>query len=336
MAKNQNALKRYKVILKALSRQGKHSSNQIYIACQNSGLTCSYRTIQKDLEDLRDDFTIFDKDLKIHYDKSSKKWYSEGIPKEVFSALEFNEDEATALIFYAKTIKQYREYPIFKEISNAIKKVIESSNASDEVKELFENENLLETERYESISGVEFITDVLNSINKRLTLQIEYQKFDGDKVKIYEFNPVLLKEDKQMWYTIGKKKNKDRFITLALDRVKSLKITDENYTPINFNSEEYFKHSFGITVTPDNPQDVVISFTPEQGNYLRTLPIHSSQEVLIDNEIEFKIKLTVIPSYEFYSKIRSYGEQAKIISPKHIVERIKASFSNALNNYKSN
>lgn len=336
MAKNQNALKRFKVILRVLSRKGQHSSNQIHSACENSGLNSSIRTIQKDLEDLRDDFTIFDKDLKIHYDKISKKWYSDGIPKEVFSALEFDEDEATALIFYAKTIKQYRDYPIFKEISNAIKKVIESSNASDEVKELFENENILETEKYESINGVEFITDILNSINKRLSLQIEYHKFDGDKVKKYEFNPVLLKEDKQMWYIIGKKKNKDSFITLALDRIKSIIVTEETFDPINFNSEEYFKHSFGITVTTDDPQDVVISFTPEQGNYLRTLPIHTSQEVLIDNEIEFRIKLTVIPSYEFYSKIRSYGEQAKIISPKHIAEGIKASFSNALSNYKAN
>src|SRR5690554_7159347 len=112
MAKNQNALKRYKVILQVLSRKGKYSSNHFHNACENSGLNCSLRTIQKDLEDLRDDFTIFDNDLKIHYDKSSKKWYSQGIPKEVFRTLEFDEDEATALIFYAKTIKQYREYPI--------------------------------------------------------------------------------------------------------------------------------------------------------------------------------------------------------------------------------
>lgn len=335
MAKNQNALKRYGVILKVLSRSGQHTSKQIHIACENSGVKGSYRTIQKDLEDLRDDESIFGRNLNIQNDEKTKKWYSEGIPKEIFNAIELEDGEATALLFYAKTMNQYREYPIFKEMSVAIKKVIDSSNVSDEVKELFEKESLLETEKHEPINGIELITDILYAINNRNTLIIEYQKFDGDQVKTHEYKPILLKEDKQMWYIIGENVKYGSLMTLALDRIKSLTVSDDIFDPIEFNSDEYFRHSFGVTISNEEVVDVVISFTPFQGNYLRTLPIHSTQKILIDDKNEFRIQITVIPSYEFYSKIRSYGEQAKIISPTSIVNFIQTSFNEAIANYKS-
>ncbi len=335
MAKNQNALKRYGAILKVLSRSGQHSSKQIHIACKNSGIKCSYRTIQKDLEDLRDDETIFGQSLNIHNDEKTKKWFSEGVPKAIFRAIELEDGEATALLFYAKTMNQYRDYPVFNKMSNAIRKVLESSNVSDEVKELFEKKSLLETEKHEPINGIELITDILHAINSRNTLTIEYQKFDGDKIKTHEYNPILLKEDKQMWYIIGKNLKKNGFITLALDRIKSLAVSDKIFDVIEFNSDEYFKYSFGVTISDAEPVDVVISFVPFQGNYLRTLPIHSTQKILVDDENEFIIQITVIPSYEFYSKIKSYGEQAKIISPANIADIIQKSFSEAITSYKS-
>jgi len=334
MARNQLAIPRYRIILRTLARKGKHASKDIHLACVNCGIDTELRTIQNDLNRLRDDETIFGKSLNIKYDKKSKKWYSENIPKEIFNALELEDGEATALLFYAKTMNQYRDYPIFKEMSVAIRKVIDSSNVSDEVKELFEKDSLLETEKHEPINGIELITDILKAINTRNVLIIEYQKFDG-KLKTYEFKPVLLKEDKQMWYIVGVNVGSLEIRTLALDRVKSLIVNNKTFNSIQFNSEEYFKYSFGITVSAKEPIDVIISFSKYQGNYLRALPIHPTQLILVDDETEFKIQITVIPSYEFYSKIRSYGEQAKIISPAYVSDIIKRSFSDAITNYES-
>lgn len=334
MAQNQVALSRYRVILKKLTRPGQHSSEQILQACINSGIDTKLRTVQKDLNDLRDDAAIFGHELNIHYDQKSKKWFSEGIPKEIFASIELEKGEITALLFYAKTINQYSGYPIFSEMTNAIKKVIDNSNISSNVKELFEKDAFLETEKHLPLKGIELIADILDAIHNRNLLIIKYQRFDGDEIKTHELRPVILKEDKQMWYIIGKNAKYDSLMTLALDRIKSLKITEQIFEPIEFNSEEYFKYSFGITVSDEEPIDVVISFTPEQGNYLRTLPIHSTQCILVDNKNQFKIKIRVIPSYEFYSKIKSYGEQAKIVSPANIAAEIKSSFAKAIHRYK--
>lgn len=335
MAQNQQAIPRYRAILKVLRRSGKHSSKDIHQACINSGIDAKYRTIQKDLQDLRDDPTIFGRELKIKDDPKTKKWYSEGLPKEIFTLLELEDEEVTALLFYAKTMNQYSDYPLFQEMSKAIRKVIDTANIPENLKQLFEAKTILETEKHKPINGVELIPDILHSIHQRKKMIVEYQKFDRDKVKKHEFRPVLLKEDKQMWYVVGKNIKYDDFMPLALDRIVSLTTTDESFEPIKFDSEEHYKYSFGITVPKEEPIDVIISFTPEQGNYLRTLPIHSTQQIIIDDENEFKIQVTVIPSYEFYSKIRSYGEQAKIISPESLINVIQSSLSKALNRYKS-
>jgi predicted DNA-binding transcriptional regulator YafY len=334
MAKNQMALPRYKVILKTLKRAGQHASKDIHIACINSGIDVSLRAVQKDLQNLRDDESIFGRNLNIHNDPKTKKWYSDGIPKEIFTLLELKDGEVTSLLFYAKTISQYSDYPIFQEISGAIKKVIESASISAELKELFEKETLLETEKHPPLKGVELIPELLDAIHNRLLVSIEYQRFDGAEIKKHVVKPIILKEDKQMWYLICENVKKERLNTFALDRMASIVVIEDVFDPIQFNSEEYFKYSFGITVLEGEPLDVIIKFDPFQGNYLKTLPIHPSQQVITDSEAEFTIQVTVIPSYEFYSKIRSYGESAQILSPDFVIEEVKKSFSEALNLYK--
>ena len=74
----------------------------------------------------------------------------------------------------------------------------------------------------------------------------------------------------------------------------TFEVTDKDFEAITFNFENYFKYSFGITVSEIDPVDVVISFDPEQGNYLKTLPIHPTQEIIKDNSKEFLTSLIFV------------------------------------------
>ncbi|MCM4156827.1 WYL domain-containing protein [Gramella sp. AN32] len=333
MADNQKALKRYRVILKILSREGSFTSKHIHQACLNSGIDAGYRTIQKDLEDLRDDDAIFGRNLGIKNDEKEKKWYSTGIPKEIFTALELKDGEIDALLFYAKTINQYQGYPVFRDISQAMKKVIESSNISKERKKLFKLKNLIEPETHPPISGIEFIVDLLKAISSRNIIEVEYERF-GKESKIHRIKPILLKEDKLMWYLIAFNIKHNSYITFALDRIKNVSSTEDFFEEIKFNSAEYFKYSFGITVSEDAPVEVTISFDAEQGHYLKTLPIHPTQVILKDTKKELILKVTVKPSYEFFSKIYSYCSHARVISPNEIKDIFRINFDKAKENYK--
>lgn len=334
MPDNQKALKRYRIILKILSREGSFSSKYIHEACLNSGIEVAYRTIQKDLEDLRDDHTIFGRSLGIEKDEKLKKWFSTGIPKEIFATLELKDGEIDALLFYVKTINQYRDYPIFKDMSQAMKKVIDSSNISHERKELFRLKNLLEPEIHPPIAGIEFIIDLLKAISAKKIIEVEYGRF-GNKPKMHKVKPLLLKEDKLMWYLIAINIKYDSYITFALDRIKSVTVTEEAFEEVKFNSSEYFKYSFGVTVSEDEPIEVIVRFNAEQAHYLKTLPIHPTQEIVKETKKELLLKVRVKPSYEFFSKIYSYCSDALVISPSEIRDIFRSNFLKASKNYGS-
>ena len=106
------------------------------------------------------------------------------------------------------------------------------------------------------------IIDILEAISIRKVLEIEYQKFNEQTSKIYRIKPMLLKEDKQMWYILGVHVEKDRLITFALDRIINIIPQNEEFNQIEFDSEEYFRYSFGVTVSDDEPIEVIIAFDP--------------------------------------------------------------------------
>lgn len=173
----------------------------------------------------------------------------------------------------------------------------------------------------------------MESINTNAFIGFEYQKFDNDETKAVKLQPYLLKEDRHLWYVLGRNK-KGRLITYALDRIYKLEILDDKFVPDNVDFEDYFKYSFGITVNDEEPISVVLSFTVFQGKYIKALPIHSTQKVLVDSKEELRISVDVKPSYEFYEKILGYGANVKIISPPVIISELKSKILQASKRYK--
>lgn len=133
-----------------------------------------------------------------------------------------------------------------------------------------------------------------------------------------------------MWYMIGSIDGKKLVTTFAVDRISNIRIVNKRIRKIQFDPKTYFKYSFGVTVSEADPIEVILSFTPQQGNYLKTLPIHETQNIKVDNDDEFRISIKVQPSYEFYSKILSYGNSVRVISPKSVMIRLKETLQKTL------
>ncbi len=81
-------------------------------------------------------------------------------------------------------------------------------------------------------------------------------------------------------------------------------------------------------------QPVILSFTPHQGKYIKTQPLHHSQRVLIDNEEELRIQLNIRINYELEEQILKQGEKVTVIEPQELKELIKNRILNSLENYK--
>ena len=56
-------------------------------------------------------------------------------------------------------------------------------------------------------------------------------------------------------------------------------------------------------------------------------------KVLVDNEQELLVKLTLFVTHDFLMEILSFGENVKVIKPVSLMEEVKTAFQHALNQY---
>lgn len=330
---NKDAYSRYRIIDRLLRKNSFVKTSQMVEVCSESlGINISPRTIQKDINDLREDSSLRI-DAPIKYSHSQKAFYYPDDVDEIFPALELGEEEISALLFYAQTQDQYRTYGIFKDIGNAISKVLDAANIKDDYKNAVINRPFIQTERTPPLKGNELILKIIHALKGQLKLSFEYKKFDSDEKKKRVISPYLLKEDRHMWYVIGCLEGKNKVSTFAVDRMRNVKIVNEAVFRIEFNSDEYFKYSLGVMVSEGEPIEVILSFTPHQGNYIKALPIHESQKILIDSDAELRISITIKPAYEFYMKILGYGSSVRVISPQEIIHEVRDMLKMTIDQY---
>jgi predicted DNA-binding transcriptional regulator YafY len=168
-----------------------------------------------------------------------------------------------------------------------------------------------------------------------LQIKFTYQKYWEDEIAERRAEPYALKEFKNRWYVLANDLKDNQVKSFALDRLTELEITKKKIqSPIDFNINEYYKYCFGI-ISPNGltPQEVILSFDPFQGKYIKSLPLHESQQVLIDNKEELRIKLTVVITHDFFMELLSFGENLKIIKPDSLIEDIKNSLKETLKLY---
>lgn len=327
MPRNKDAYTRYRVIDQTLRQNGfVKTSKLIYLCSERLGKEIKERTIQKDIADMKED-SVLQMFAPIKYSHSEKAHYYPGDVEEIFPVIDLLEEDISALLFYGRTLNQYEGGGIFEDITNAIGKVLDSINIKQEYRNI-----AIETERVPAFKGRELLVVVLEALKAKKKLSFDYQRFGAD-YKTRVVSPLLLKEDKHMWYIVGIINNKEHFTTFALDRMSNVEIINESATQIEFDSEKHFKYSFGVTVPPDPPKEVIISFSPGQGNYIKALPIHETQKIIEDNSDELRISIMVKPTYEFYSKLLSYGGDAIVISPPDVIQYVKGLLKRAISNY---
>ena len=174
-------------------------------------------------------------------------------------------------------------------------------------------------------AGTDNLYGLLHAIKNKLQISYEYEKYWDDTILHKTLQPYALKEFKNRWYVLGKD-IKDGYIkTFGLDRMTEMEISSIRFkVDSDFNMEEIFRNCYGI-ITPDDQEleDIVLSFTPEQGKYAKSLPLHDSQEILIDNDREIRIQLKLYVTFDFMMELLSYGDAVKVIAPLSLAKELK-------------
>jgi predicted DNA-binding transcriptional regulator YafY len=183
--------------------------------------------------------------------------------------------------------------------------------------------------------GTENLYGLLHAIKNKVQISFTYLKFWEDNISLRVAEPYALKEFRNRWYVLANDLKDNRVKSFALDRLSDLGITNKKFQlPNNFNLNEHFKFSFGI-ISPNGhePQEVILSFDPVQGKYIKTLPLHESQVILKDNEQELLIKLSLYITHDFFMEVLSFGENVKVIQPESLISDLKRTYKNVLKLY---
>lgn len=180
--------------------------------------------------------------------------------------------------------------------------------------------------------GTENLYGLLHAIKNRLQVRFTYHKFWEEEASQRIGSPYALKEFKNRWYILVKDNHDDRIKTFALDRLAELEITNKKFTlPRDLDICHYFRYSYGIT-RPDNaePEKIILSFEPLQGKYIKTLPLHDTQQILTDTEDELQIKLNLYITHDLVMELMSYGDAVKVLQPPSLAEVLRTAHKNAI------
>ena len=123
----------------------------------------------------------------------------------------------------------------------------------------------------------------------------------------------------------------------ALDRIFDIcKLDGEMFTmPKDFYPEDFFYNYYGIIAgTKRKPEKVKLKVSAGQANYLRSLPLHDTQEEIEENEEYSIFTLRICPEYDFYQEILSNGEDIEVLEPKWMREEIGEMTHRMWNKYK--
>lgn len=213
---------------------------------------------------------------------------------------------------------------------------LDNSNSNDFINRIYETFDLfnalnLQERLSEHIgfekkheSGAKYLSKILNAIQDKRTIEFDYFKFNIEEWTQRMVHPYFIKEYRQRWYLLAYDSIDSKLKHFALDRMKEVNRTEQQFELIEgFKANDYYKYCFGI-IKPeeDDPHDVVLSFYSFQGQYIKRLPFHNSQEVLIDNEDELRIQLHINITEDFIMELLSYGSSMEVIKPKLLKQRM--------------
>lgn len=182
--------------------------------------------------------------------------------------------------------------------------------------------------------GTEYIYELLKAIRTEKIINFSYQKFGSEDTLLREIEPYALKEDKFRWYLVGKDVKADGIRIFGLDRLSDLVVKRDSFTRPKFDVEQFFKDYYGVDrYQRDKLEKVVLSFTPFQGNYIKTLPLHESQRVMVDNDQEVRVELELYITLDFIMELLSFSDELEVIEPARLRKTIHARHQAAVFKY---
>jgi len=180
--------------------------------------------------------------------------------------------------------------------------------------------------------GTEYFNGIIHAVQNQLVVTFQLNSY-WQSASFRRCVPKAIKESQNRYYLIAYDLDKKDFRNYGLDRISNFIITSEKQSTPEINVEAFYKHAFGIECYHD-PEKIVLEFANDQKQYIKSLPLHTSQKITKENKETFTVELFMHPTNDFVMEIMRYVAICEVINPQFLRDRIKAEIKQLQEKYK--
>lgn len=325
MPVNRNALIRYRTIDKCLqNRRRKWTIEDLIEACSEAlyeyeGIDkpISMRTIRLDLNAMRSEQLGYNAPIIV----TDKKYYTYEDAEYSITNIPLTTQDLGILQEVSHLLRQFKGFNHFNEVSEMINKLEDKIYS-----EQHHQAPVIDFEKNELLAGLEWLDQLYKCIIDKTTIEVTYQSFKARQPGEIIIYPYLLKEYRNRWFLLGMHKKDKQLLTLALDRIQKIQpMPEEKYRENrNFDAYDYYKDIIGVSRN-EGLAPVTVTFLADhhQAPYIRTKPLHISQQLLNSTKEGVLFQIKVIPNLEMERELLGFGEGVRVVGPAHLVRKLK-------------
>lgn len=180
----------------------------------------------------------------------------------------------------------------------------------------------------------ELIDRISEATIHRKLIEIDYFTMSRKEKTRREVAPYKIWFFDGAFYLVGNCGLREDIRIFALDRIKSMKLTDETFEmPEDFKFEDFMQTSFGVF--HGKPQNVRIRFAAEVAGYISEKIWHKTQKIepQKDGSLIFEARVAGTDEIKFW--LMTWGSKAEVLAPAALRDEMISEAEAVLENYKT-
>jgi len=283
-----------------------------------AGLSVSSKTVQRDLDYLRDEL-----DAPIAFDRE-ENGYSYSRPDYVLPFLPVDGKDLFSIGVAAQVLSLLGGTPLARDLKACYARLAELMPPAVRLRpEIVMGRLALRPAAFRPVRE-EIWQAVAEAMQRGVALSIRYHRPGGSVDEPRTVRPYAIVLSGRDWMVLAEDRNAETVKSFYLGRIQSATPTGERYAiPRDFDPEVFFRDTFGLYVGGGRPFRFRIAFSPEISDEVRELKFHPRQKIETARGGQAILELPARSVAEARRFVLAYGKDAVVLEPPELVEDIQ-------------